>query len=367
MKKGFFVLFLSLSVLGLAACSRIGSEQARSEEVDIPQMPDSGVSATKNEAESDVYIFPSEQASDWQKAFYEKLCTVRKEKAAGNVDDGVNYIESYFIYDIDQNGTPELFIRFGNCEAAYETHVFIFEDNKLNDLGAIAGGHSSFYSIPDEGLMVYWGHMCSEFVQKATLVDGEFKFETLSEREFMDDVDGDYTPAEQLIPGAKSIIECRENLDLPVMMYGKSNFSTATGLSEEDVKAVLTKAYQENGDVYAVSGDGYGGDAGRISFDELCKPGVLEDNMDNAALVAEEQWVDLNQDGQTECVLKMQSGEGTEPIYVMLSLQNDTVYAYSFHYWSSDVTFHEDGTFDYEYSYYNRVIFDLDQCYPTEE
>ena len=124
---------------------------------------------------------------------------------------------------------------------------------------------------------------------------------------------------------------------------------------------------KENGNVYGVSGDGYGGDTGMLTFTEYCEPGRINEYMEKPASITDEQWVDLNQDGQVECVLKMQE-EGVEDVsYVMLSLQNDTVYAYSFHYWSNNATFHEDGTFEYEYSYYNRIIFDKNQCYEILE
>ena len=124
---------------------------------------------------------------------------------------------------------------------------------------------------------------------------------------------------------------------------------------------------KENGNVYGVSGDGYGGDTGMLTFTEYCEPGRINEYMEKPASITDEQWVDLNQDGQVEGVLKMQE-EGVDDVNcVMLSLQNDTVYAYSFHYWPDDAVFHEDGTFDYEYSYYNRIIFDKDQCYVAME
>ncbi len=395
-KRMIMVIIMTAAVLGLTACGKgAGTKPADTSVADESKTGEAGdenasdkeqaadttdtLSPEKESteaadqdaqsAESIEYVFPEDQASDWQKAYHEKLYELRDIQAANlDADDPLKIVDSYFLYDIDDSGTPELYVKFGDCEAAYTMIVYSYDEGKVNELDdTINAGHSSFYTTPDQGLMVYWGHMASEFVQLATLEDGKFVYQTISERGFMDDPDEDYTPAEELVSGAKYIVLHQSNLDLPIMMYGQTSYSTATGQSEDEVKSILQKAYQENGNIYGVSGDGYGGDTGMINFTEYCQPGKIYEYMDNPASVAEEQWVDLNQDGQVECVLKMQE-EGSDNVnYVMLSLQNDTVYAYSFHYWSGDAVFQENGTFDYEYSYYNRIIFDKDQCYAAKE
>ncbi|MDO5575272.1 MAG: hypothetical protein Q4G60_14980, partial [bacterium] len=194
-KKMFVIIVMTAAVLGLSACGTgTGTKPADTpvaEESKTGEVKDENVSAKEQtadtkeastpekapteaadqeaqSAESIEYIFPEDQASDWQKAYHEKLCELRDIQAA-NPDGGdpLKIVDSYFLYDTDDSGTPELYVKFGDCEAAYTMIVYSYEAGKVNELDTINAGHSSFYTTPDQGLMVYWGHMASEFVQLA--------------------------------------------------------------------------------------------------------------------------------------------------------------------------------------------------------
>ena len=314
------------------------------------------------------YVFPASKMADWQNAYQRKLCEIRNDNEKLNMPDaGADYAESYFLYDIDYSGIPELYVKYGDCEAAYHVIVYHFDQGQVTQLGELNAGHTSFYSTPQEGLMSYWGHMGYAGVTLLTLQDGVFHDESISEQDITQDENLEYEDADTLVPGAKYLVTQNISLDLPIELYGKTLSHTAGTLSKEEVRETLQNAYMNNGEICGVSGDGYGGDTGVINFEDYCKPGAIDEFIESDATVDDQQWVDLNQDGQDECVLKMRSPDGYMPFYVMLSLQNHTIYAYAFHYWDENVTFHENGTFSYETSYYNRIVFDKDQCYTIEE
>lgn len=389
MKKTILMmLFLISMIMGLTACQKKtditlenGDTPAVEEAVTEPEetvaepeeavVEDEEASSTEEAAtvndDSVEYVFPSATMSDWQNAYQTKLCEIREANDKLNMpDDGAKSAESYFLYDTDYSGVPELYVKYGDCEAAYHIIVYEYIDGQVKELGELDAGHTSFYSTPKDGLMSYWGHQGYAGADLLTLKDGKFENKTISEQDITSDLEQGYEEADALVEGAKYLVTQKINLDLPIELYGKTLSNTAGTLSNEEVHEMLQNAYMKNEEVYGVSGDGYGGDTGMIGFDEYCQPKMIDEFIEEAATVADQQWVDLNQDGQDECVLKMDT-KGEYPVYVMLSLQNQTVYAYAFHYWDDDVTFSENGTFTYETAYYNRIVFDKTQCYVVEE
>lgn len=66
---------------------------------------------------------------------------------------------SYCLYDINHDGTYELFVHTGDCEAAGEYHVYTLNEQGASvHLGDITGGHS--YLTEENGnVYLYYGHM----------------------------------------------------------------------------------------------------------------------------------------------------------------------------------------------------------------
>jgi len=57
----------------------------------------------------------------------------------------------YLVYDIDKDGTPELIVKTGTCEADYHGALYTLRDGSAVQVGEEFGlGHSSFYSDPGE-------------------------------------------------------------------------------------------------------------------------------------------------------------------------------------------------------------------------
>lgn len=309
------------------------------------------------------WVFPVEEANDWQKAYHDKLCAIRKANEQIHTQEQQNQIaESYFLYDIDYNGVPELYVRCGTCQVAYHVIVYLYDQAEVKILGDLDACHIGFHSTPKKRLMSYYGHTGRASADLVTLQDGKFTYTNISEQGV---IEQDPEEDDVLVPGAKYLVEHNIGLDLPIMLYGKTCNNTAGTLSNKKDRQALKAVYTGNGKVYGASGDGYGKATGVVSFDTYCKPGYITDHIIKPVKIGEQMWLDLNQDGQDECVLKMTILE--EPIYVMLSLQEDRVYAYSLFYWGGDTVFYEDGTFNNEDYSGNRVVFDKDQCYTVDE
>lgn len=89
------------------------------------------------------------------------LKTIRDEYVkllSANRKDRSDYSEEgYFLFDINNNGIPELWIQSGECEADFRLLVFTY-DNGIKTLYNDDAGHSSFY-IGYGCILRTWGHM----------------------------------------------------------------------------------------------------------------------------------------------------------------------------------------------------------------
>ena len=96
---------------------------------------------------------------------------------------------SYFLFDIDRDDIPELWIKVGNCEADYMLLVYTYRDGirKLYEDGA---GHTSFYKGKDYILQVY-AHMGVSYWSKLSYKNGKIAARIIFEENIID-TDRDY-------------------------------------------------------------------------------------------------------------------------------------------------------------------------------
>lgn len=80
-------------------------------------------------------------------------------------------LKEYFLFDITQDGVPELWVKYGSCEADYELHVFTYADGKTRELYSDAAGHTGYAQGTDYILAVL-GHM-GYFQLKKISYDGK--------------------------------------------------------------------------------------------------------------------------------------------------------------------------------------------------
>lgn len=81
------------------------------------------------------------------KAAYQKVLddTYSKYK-----NQGGKYLE-YHVYDADQDGTEELIVRNGTCEADYMWKIYTYDGGRAVLLDTFAGGHTSLYVCSSGG------------------------------------------------------------------------------------------------------------------------------------------------------------------------------------------------------------------------
>ena len=90
------------------------------------------------------------EGPDWASAYRAVLDEALAKRNAENPGDFLAEC-SYCLYDIDKDGTPELLLKTGTCEADYMGRIFFFDGRRASQLGEeLSLSHSSFYTDPDE-------------------------------------------------------------------------------------------------------------------------------------------------------------------------------------------------------------------------
>ena len=287
--------------------------------------------------------------------------------------------ENYSLYDVDKDGVPELFVKYGSCEAAYTTQCYTWRDGQVVCIGEFRSGHSSLYTHPDKSAVLRReGHMGYAELYEYPMEGGVLTEERVL---FTEEDVWDYTPTDEIVPGAEYIeyfytwrgtqdrsyftgqtpYSLGNALLLPICDWGVGR--PATGNNSEQARAALSG----EGEVYGASGDHFNGDVGPMSWEEYVQTITAVPNAQATANITGHFWQDMNGDGQEECVLHLESeirrGEETwsGEDMVMLSEQDGTVYAYCFDFYERD-DFCTDGAIR-QYGEAWRLSFWKDQCY----
>lgn len=301
--------------------------------------------------------------AQWQKAylaFLRELCAreapIRRASGGALFYNGDPQLSSsYALYDIDKDGVPELFLEYGSTA----TEVYTVRDGAavLCPGEELYLNSASLYTWPGEnGVLYRWGRMGGAFMNKISLVDGVLVTQADIFTEGYaagPEAVEDYTDPSQVVPGAEYIDPDRTfvtlpgyaPLALPIYRYGlEQPLPTAcAGENRAAIGAVLAGQRP----LYGVSGDGFGGDTGWLYFEEYCLPGAASAYAEHPLYVEAEYWLDLNGDGQEECVLTLgeEDGDtGIAPPRAVLSYQDGVVYAYCVNH-ASEHVLREDGSF----------------------
>lgn len=338
------------------------------------------------------FTYDEARCADWQRAyadFLRKLC--RQEAAVRNIERPDYDPNAYAaeigalssgccLYDINEDGIPEMFLRYGNCEAAYRTCVYGWVDGAAVELGEFPSGHSSLYTWPGENAVAFdWGHMGGHYVQKISLTDSTLTFEDVFS-EYVEPGE-EYTDIADIVPGSTVLREARTTLGLtfsegagsgadrplllPIYDYGRERPAAEMDPDrDEAAQRAITAVLEDGAEFYGVSADGFGGDTGWATLEQYLAPGGVDRFADTPQTVEKLAWVDMDQDGQRECVLRLLDGrEGWADQYIIFREQDGTVYAYCVNYCVS----HEigtDGVFrDAEWQSTFAVSFWKNQCY----
>ena len=98
----------------------------------------------------------------------------------------------YYLYDIDQNGVPELIVQEGTCEADFENVVLAY-NGVVQEIGRFSGGHNAIYGDPEEkALISVNGHMGYQVVTRVTIKGGALS-EKITMEGYVDSVEDYYS------------------------------------------------------------------------------------------------------------------------------------------------------------------------------
>ncbi len=293
--------------------------------------------------------------------------------------------ETYSLYDVDKDGVPELFVRYGDCEANFTTQCYTFRDGQVVCIGEFRSGHSSLYTCPDRSAVVRSaGHMGYAEMYEYPMEDGVLT----EEREIFREEDvQEYTEVGEIVPGAQYIEPYypRRGEDDSSFFTGKAPYSAgsamllpicdwqagpaATGDSSERARTAILAALDGEAEVYAVSGDHFYGDIGPVAWTDYLGPHGAYPYNDEPLEVSAHLWQDMNGDGQEELLLRVVTGVGEDQgtpwvseNTVVLSHQGGVVYAYYFGFFDERDAFFDDGAIR-QYGEDYRLSFWRNQCY----
>ena len=332
-------------------------------------------------------------ADDWRTAYKQFLTDLcRKEAAVRNIDrpdydpnvypgEIGNQSDEYVLYDVDKDGTPELFVRYGKCEAAYRTKVYTYREGTVAELGEFISGHGSLYTWPGENGVAYnWSHMGGHVVEKISLVDGALVQENVFEEKWTDP-DMDYTDMADIVPGSLYLRGARTTLELIFLEEAGSDADTPLTLPIDDygrertrrkldparneaAREAITAVLKDSAELCGVSADGFGGESGTMTLKQYLAPGGVDRYAEVPQKVDKLAWLDVNGDGQTECVLSLLDADNWPDQMVILSEQEGMVYAYCLSY-QGGYSLDREGVFWHEE--YGRdsfsASFNGEQCY----
>ena len=304
----------------------------------------------------------------WAAAYEQILAERRKLISEGTWEYSTPDL-SYLVYDIDKDATPELIYKTGTCEADYHGAIYTFRDGRAFQIGEdLALGHSSFYSDPGEnGIILMWGHMGYASAVRISIKDGyaeEPLYEDDLNSRLQADPDAEYVYPYDVIPGSVYLTLCRGDILLPLTHYEEIRaYLEGSGAHYPNNDAAFyADLMMNNGEVYAVTADGFTNSPGRIGFQDLLRQDAAANWMQSDLQILSAAAADLNGDGQLECVLSA-SGGGSE-MRIILSEQDGVVYAYLMNY-TDGYALDPDGCFRTTQYYItrSRLIFDGAQAF----
>ena len=306
----------------------------------------------------------------WQAAYIDKLNQVINDRST-QIHSSIGFdpddILEYYLYDVDKDDIPELFLKFGSCEADYRWDMYTFDpdSDSMVYVDEVAYGHTAMYSYPDgNGVVFEVAHSGSQYVFSLSLEDGTASYESLWEESY--GYDEEYAEINDIVPGSQYVSPICFCLDMPVVFYG-TDVMTGDGIEDAQIEEIFENDII-GGDmpVYPVYTSHFYDDPDRLmTFDEITEPGIADVYASDKSVVVGTLYADINGDGQEEALVGLDTGE-----VVVLSIQEGNVYAYILSYveFDSIVSADSDGILvedEFVGSVLKGLVFDKDQCYQT--
>lgn len=402
MKKRMLSLLLAAALaLSLAACGGYGDAPAP-EPPSVPTAEGSPSPTTENSpppasplpeepspspegpAAAELSL-PERDYRPWQRGYMDFLTQLRAKEAAvesayaamsvaeKETEKGQDlwhdiidlHSDCCFLYDVDKDGVPELFITYGSFEAALYIVCYTFRDGETVPLGDFPSRNCGLYTYPGKnafllysGAAGYYGPGLYEFsMEDGALTEGQ---------PLLTGEDALNIELDEVVPGAEEIAGWRTqmarfdsfglvdriplSLATPLLLPVCNWYDglPATGSDSERARSAILAVLEDNAPFMGVSGEGYYGDTGRTTWEEYIQPGAAYPFNSQPFYVTQYAWQDMNRDGQEECVVRLISEDengmfdcdGT----VVLSEQDGEVYAYFFRFYGDRFSPYTDGT-----------------------
>ena len=381
MKKKTLLPVIITSFL-LSACANSASPEQSS------GVSDTGADTVSSSEASTSESADASSTDEGYKQAYKELIEAEEIKIANTSPESNEYeecIDSYTIYDIDKDNIPELFIRFGHCEASYCGKIYTYADGKAQLVEENGMSHTSLHSFPgDNGVLFYMGHMGVTDCYKLMLKDGKAEYEELFENDYNEQSesgeDAESKDITDVVPGSYYLEEYGCTNTYPIEKYEViADFSKGTAKAASDAYTYpdnnpefYNELMQNGGTVNAVSLDTFMKTPGEIPFSQLLEKSQIYEYYEGGGEINGVTYADLNSDGIYECIFYI--GEHDEysnddkAFRVILSAQDGKVYAYlAFSTYEDSIT--EDGYFIEEPDEYTsersakRVFFDKENCF----
>ncbi|MDE7367175.1 MAG: hypothetical protein K2N24_07460 [Lachnospiraceae bacterium] len=277
--------------------------------------------------------------SDWQTAYIEKLGECNTE----NQNAGEGIYHSYILYDIDQNTIPELILQLGTKGEERELECYTVQDGEMILLDHFEGQYASFYPCPEEKAL-FIREICDGAIPlhgaltKLTIENGEMVRESILEN---------VEDSEVL-----SFLESRNLLDnfiydhtgvqtvLPILEYDTERIDeilVQDTMTEEEARVAIEAVLNNEEKAYLVYGDTQTSvvpeykNIGMGTLEELLRCDSAIENLPDIwqeGVIRRLTWIDMNGDGREECILDVYNEDASRVWVVMLSAQDEMVYAY---------------------------------------
>lgn len=284
--------------------------------------------------------FDEMATAPWQSAYKELLESFEVDLDALSEDDEYPafMMRDYSLYDIDKDGIPELLIKQGTCEADYTTEFYYWDGKNVKNAGMLYSGHTEYYTYPEgNGLVHEQAHMGYQIVTLITF-DGKNvdEGENLLELDLNETMEifssDDYAEISSVVPGAMNIPLYDTKNHMPLLRGDGPIKTCSEPLPEGVFETMIDRILDCEQNFYGVA-MGYRYSASDILNSEMSMLGLYEKDglftgTDGETVLKEKYFVDLNEDGQDECLAVFEETQNKSVAIILFSYQDEYVYGY---------------------------------------
>lgn len=255
--------------------------------------------------------------------------------------------DSYFLYDVDKDGIPELFIQYGVLYIPW-IECYTYRNGEMTQIGEISGDAkgANFFTWPEKNAILnYWAWKGAFILWEYSIVDGELVRVDEDGIASQFGGPGEPDPRDYVLHTLPlefhRIRTTRPDDDspmlLPICNYGGRALSPATREERRIAREAIEEVLYRGGLFYSLSGNSiYGDSTGWTTLEKYCQEeiGKRHGTVSPSELV----WLDLNGDSTEECVVRFLELDESARYHHMtvFSWQTDVVYGYDISYYDGN-------------------------------